>query len=815
MSIVYLGLFQQVFEWVLARIIEPVYKFVSNLLTTVFTWIFQEILAPILMPILKEILYFAIDLWKTVFSVQLYNMFSGVLKLIDYLETAFDVFIGIRDVTYTDTAGNKITGSLLEVLLQQDTISTVFWALTLGALGLALILTIFGTAKSAFDLDFENRRPVSKVLAAMMKTFVQFFSVPFLVYFLVKLAGVILKSVTDILSFGTETTLGRIVFVIASLDAAKDEAYNISTASGSITLGTTSADIVRYPFYSMGGNGVTIRDYGSIGTVMDYFNLADFDYLIGFIAAAFLLFTIGVCLIIFVQRIFELILLYIVSPYFVCMMPLDDGEKFSRWREMFIGKCFTGFGSAIGMRLYLMICPMVMGNAIKFGSSTSPEMDYVMKLFFLAGGAWAVYKSGPMITSLLSAQAAHSEQMTSALAGGFLFSQTAGRAIGYGRSKLAGAFSGLGAKKQGAGAGGEGAGGAGGKGGTQKFQGVKAGTGGAGKWSPKAAAGKAALGGAKTGAATKARTPNPNFMGKPKIGEGYERSKFTMGAHRKPVGEAGKLAGAGAAKTAGIGAAASAAKLAGAGAAAGGVAEKKGLSGAFIGTPKIGDGYERSKFTLGAHREEKPQEETVHRHNFQLGSLFQNTYDDDGNRTFRVFGMGFTADNQGKTTSVSLPCLSLQRLGESEGGRMHVSRLRLPGVASYHANVEDGKLKFSDLNLKALGVRRDWSEDGSSNVSFFGGGLSIGKASDGSTSYVKAAGVQVSNDQSGIGVHVGNAIHVHSGMEGVKTEIGSGVSVQTSRGHGISGFKVGALSYSDAGTIKRQVEKKKPGGDKA
>lgn len=794
MSIVYLGLFQQVFEWVLARIIEPVYKFVSNLLTTVFTWVFQEILAPILMPILKEILYFAIDLWKTIYSVQLYNMFSGILKLIDYLETAFDVFIGIRDVTYTDPAGNKITGSLLEVLLQQDTISTVFWVLTLGALGLALILTIYGTAKSAFDLDFENRRPVSKVLAAMMKTFVQFFTVPFLVYFLVKLAGVILKSVTDILSFGTQTTLGRIVFVIASLDAAKDEAYNISTASSSITLGTTSADIVRYPFYSMGGDGVAAKDYGSIGTVMDYFNLADFDYLIGFIAAAFLLFTIGVCLIVFVQRIFELILLYIVSPYFVCMMPLDDGEKFSRWREMFIGKCFTGFGSAIGMRLYLMICPMVMGNTIKFGSASSPEMDYMMKLFFLAGGAWAVYKSGPMITSLLSAQAGQSEQMTSALAGGFLFSQTAGRAIGFGRSKLTGALSGLGKKgagREGAGAGGKD--GAGGKEGGQKFQGTKAAVKPGKGWSPKAAVKT------KAGAAgTKARTPNPNFMGKPKIGEGYERSKFTMGAHRKPVGAGTKAAGVG------------------------GAAEKKGLSGAFIGNPKIGEGAQRSKFTLGAHRAgaagaaaSAPQEETIHRRNFQLGSLFSNTYDDDGNRTFRVFGMGFTADSQGKTTSVSLPCLSLQRLGESEGGKMHVSRLRLPGVASYHANVEDGKLKFSDLNLKALGVRSDWSEDGSRNFSFFGGGLSFGKASDGSTSYIKSLGVQVSNDQSGIGVHVGNAIHVHSGMEGVKTEIGSGVSVQTSRGHGISGFKVGALSYSDAGTIKRQVEKKNPKGDKA
>ncbi len=28
-------------------------------------------------------------------------------------------------------------------------------------------------------------------------------------------------------------------------------------------------------------------------------------------------------------------------------MPLDEGEKFSKWREMFIAKVFTGFGAAI------------------------------------------------------------------------------------------------------------------------------------------------------------------------------------------------------------------------------------------------------------------------------------------------------------------------------------------------------------------------------------------------------------------------------------------------------------------------------------
>ncbi len=424
----YLGLFSRIFNWVLERIFEPVFEFVAGLLSTVFTWIFNEILAPILMPILEAALEFFIDLWLQIYSLFIYGLFSGVLKLIDYLQTAFDVFIGLTDVSYVDH-GVRTTGTLVEVLMQNKTVSTVFWVITCGALALALLLTVYATAQSAFDLDFENKRPVSKVLTSMMKTFIRFFTVPFLVYFMLKLSSVILRGVSTALTSGNGgTSLGRILFMIASLDAAKNDQYNISTASASANIGAT--DAIRAPFYNLTGG----KDYANVKEVIEYFDLAKFDYLIGFIAAVFLLFTIGICLIIFVQRIFELILLYIVSPYFVCTMPLDDGEKYSKWQELFIGKCFTGFGSAIGMRLYLMICPMVMGNSLTFGTNSSPEMDYIMKLFFLAGGAWAVYKSGSMITSLISFQAGSSEQTTAALAGGLMYSYTVGKAMSAGKS---------------------------------------------------------------------------------------------------------------------------------------------------------------------------------------------------------------------------------------------------------------------------------------------------------------------------------------------------------------------------------------------
>ena len=219
MELAYLGLFTKIFNWVMDKIFDPVFKFISDLLSTVLSWVFNEILAPILFPILEKVLEFAIDLYKTIYSFQIYSLFAGVLKIIDYLEIAFDVFIGRRDVTYVTDSGQKISGTLLEILVQHELVMTVFWALTLAGIGIALMLTIFATAKSAFDLDFENKRPVSKVLTAMMKCFIQFFMVPLFVYFMLIIATDILNITIDAISGGVDTTLGRIIFMIASLNA--------------------------------------------------------------------------------------------------------------------------------------------------------------------------------------------------------------------------------------------------------------------------------------------------------------------------------------------------------------------------------------------------------------------------------------------------------------------------------------------------------------------------------------------------------------------------------------------------------------------
>lgn len=719
MRFVYLGLFSRICDWVLSHIFEPVFRFVSNLLNVVLTWVFQEVLAPVLMPVLQGILEFAIKLWVEIYSTHLYLLFSGLLKLLDYLETAFDVFIGLRDVTY-DSGGTIIEGSLIEVLMQQKNVNQIFWVLTLAGLGIAMILTIIATAKSALDLDFENKRPVTKVLASMMKTFIQFFMIPFLVYFVLRLSAIILRGVTTALTPEGTTSLGRMVFVIASLDAAKVENLNVSSSTRAANIGPL--DSVRKPFYLMDAKGVSSKDYGKLSDVGDAFFLGEFDYLIGFIAAIFLLFTIGICLVIFIQRIFELLLLYLVSPYFVSTMPLDDGEKFNRWREMFVGKCFSGFGSAIGMRLFLLVCPIIMGNEIRLaadaglGGNASPEMEYMMKLFFIAGGAWAVYKSGPMITSLISSQAGQSEMQTANMVGGMLYGSTLGMAMAHGGRALSSMGGKLGSKLGG-----------------------KAGAGLAGKKG-------GGLAGASGGGKSQA------FMGDKKKKEKWKWNDIkvnSLNQNRQKAKDdairaagalkaAGRLnvrgrRGAGALNRGGL----KGAKALGAGAlGAGGLKEAKALgaggleragalgAGGLEGTGAFSPAVPDKQGTEGPN----PKKTGVKGHNIHMGSFLTRQYNEDGSMKFRLMGFGYGRDAEGKTNSIRLPGLKLNQMKD---GHYMVSKFSaLPGVKIARTETDAG-IKFSSLSLMGFGYNR--SEEGKEYR--LGKSLVVQKGADGSSRY--------------------------------------------------------------------------------
>ena len=206
--------------------------------------------------------------------------------------------------------------------------------------------------------------------------------------------------------------IDEILWLNCSMDAAKNESWNVSKASDEnrekIMRGD---DAVRKP-YLTGTKSYMYVD----GEAENDFELGKFDYIQGYVSSILVILMLAGSIMIFIARLFELLVLYIVGPIFAASIANDGGEMFKQWKDMFIAKFFAGYTMVFGMRLYLLIVPVICGSSISFESATQATgQEYaafksVIQIFIVLGGAYAVYKSQTMIIRLLSVEASMQAQ---------------------------------------------------------------------------------------------------------------------------------------------------------------------------------------------------------------------------------------------------------------------------------------------------------------------------------------------------------------------------------------------------------------------
>ena len=687
MEIVYLGLLSSIFNAIFEAILSPIFKFLSSLLETVLGWLFDNVLGPLLENVLWPIFTGVVDLVFEILAEIIYKLFASILQIVDAMQSAFNIFAGLEPVTYVN---HPEPLPLIEMLFRIDTVQWAVMIITVIGLCLTFMFAVLGTARSMLELDVDNAKPISRVLRFTGQAMVRFALIPITCLFLITMSGRVLQGVGTAMG-SDSTTLSRMVFVVASLDANKKDArYNISGRLNDGDSPVTPAsdigitDAYRRPFYTGSSS------YADSDVVGRTFNFARFDYLIGFGCSIFLLIVMGICLINFICRIFEVLMLFIASPIFVSTMPLDDGEKFKAWQDMFVAKIFSGFGSVIAMELYMLLCPVVMGGGISFMQNGSTEADYLIRMLFMLGGAWAVIKAGPTITQLLKFQAGAAERETGmSVTAGMMgaattIKGTASQAFtgirGYAASRSAGNQASREASnrriaKRLIAAGSTGGG---------------ASSGGAGK------TGKGRAGARKTGTARKGSVLRKT---RPAAGTGRRAASVTPSRARRK--RPPRLTGAQAVRAL--------RRLSPPPTSTANGAPKKEAV-----TPQAGlqsQGKARRVGTLGSSGHVTVNTSSGgHRYlGVDYGKRLSFGRDQEDRFQFRVFGMGYRTGKDGKVDKVSLPFVRLKR---GEDG-FHVSKVNIPGAVSFkRAETRtvrpDGteSRKFGDMyfsDLKPLG----------------------------------------------------------------------------------------------------------------
>ncbi|MBR2138174.1 MAG: hypothetical protein IJ966_02615 [Bacilli bacterium] len=324
--------------------------------------------------ILEDLLQGLLELICSLF----YGMFSGICLLIDFIKTIFYKLCGIETV---EIEGEQ--GDLLSNLLESNIIKRVFLTIFIIGFILLIVFTILAIIKS----NYQEKQNWKTVLSKTGQAFIIMLLIPFTVIIGVMLTNTIMSSINQAMnvypSSGQGTIGGQFLITIGH------DAYK-----GLIDQSQAEAMFVSGEL-----------NYAKLSVVKQYYDITELNYVIGLLGSLVMLIMFVISAITFVQRIFDIVLLYIISPVSISTIPLDEGNRFKVWKDMLISKILSAYGIILVMNLFFLIIPQV--YQIKFFDNSF--QNGVVYILFLIGGSFAVTKASRVISQLTGAPATGGE----------------------------------------------------------------------------------------------------------------------------------------------------------------------------------------------------------------------------------------------------------------------------------------------------------------------------------------------------------------------------------------------------------------------
>ena len=333
-----------------------------------------------------------------------YTLQKSICYLLDFIRDIFCKLAGIETV--------KIDGSKEEILshfILSPEIRNAFLGVLLVGVILLFVFVIIAIIKSE-AADPQHKKTKGQILVKSLQSFIIFLLIPFLLIAGIMLANVVVGAIHasmtgSMLDGNTASTIGGQILVTSGYDAYIGPAGSRAEIERMFVTGQL--------------------DYNSLSVVKRYYDLSEMNFFVGIAGGLVILVMFVMSAVMFVQRIFDIILLYIVSPASVSTIPLDDGGRFRIWREMLVSKVLSAYGIILSMNIFFLVVPQIsqitfFGNAFK---------DGIVQLLFVIGGAFSITKANMIIAQLTGSNAGMQEmqQMMSNVHSGMHMVHTAGR----------------------------------------------------------------------------------------------------------------------------------------------------------------------------------------------------------------------------------------------------------------------------------------------------------------------------------------------------------------------------------------------------
>ena len=306
-----------------------------------------------------------------------YALYIAMLNLVWLFEQTFDVFAGTQNVYVTNANGGVVgQADFLTAIFTGSQVQNAYWQMMLAATALCFFSTIIAVIKSMGEGLSELKRPVTAVIRQAFQAILTFVMIPTACLAVMKAGAAIAKV---LIYFGDEAgdqRISDIVFVLTVGDEWKSEAARKMCSSG--------------------------RMFTSF-SVRNYFNWRDMNYFYAFVLLTFMIFVMITITMQAVMRALMLAVLFVTSPWFVSMIPLDGGEKFKTWTKLFSGFSFATFGPMLVMRVYCVLLTSIgIGGDVSFGNDFNPITAWILRMAITGFGMVGAWRSQYIILDIFS-----------------------------------------------------------------------------------------------------------------------------------------------------------------------------------------------------------------------------------------------------------------------------------------------------------------------------------------------------------------------------------------------------------------------------
>lgn len=293
------------------------------------------------------------------------------------------IFIGAKHI---EVDGKHMV--LIDMLLENSTVQKVFFL----ALIIGLIFVIFFASINALkNSDSEVKLTSKSFMKKTLKSIGLYVLVPIFILVFIHGVAFFVSTVEELLHENMEhnnISIGNTLFILSSFGKEKPEFYTESP---------NFLDDTRKIFYEDN------EAYYNLENVNNFFEFDDGYCTVLVVVIGLFIIVMIFALFTFVKGIFDLLVLFILSPYLSVTAPLDNGETLKKWLKIFAAKLCADFGVIITFNIFInIILLIIVNNQISF--SAAVVLNTGVMLLLLVGGSIAVINSHEFTVELFKEQ---------------------------------------------------------------------------------------------------------------------------------------------------------------------------------------------------------------------------------------------------------------------------------------------------------------------------------------------------------------------------------------------------------------------------